>query len=262
MMNASFDYSDAHDPLAGLGASTSTSTMRARRSPRVAIIEDNESMAFGLQRTLEADGYEVYVASDGRMGARLVREIDPDLILLDIMLPAADGFSVLRTLRSDGVSAPVLILTARGEEADKVHGFRLGADDYVTKPFGLSELLMRIEALIRRSGRAGAIEATPRAEELGFGDVRINPAASIVTRGGHPVALTPKELDLLLALVRHPGVVLTRVALLREVWGHRAEVMTRTVDIHVAELRRKLEDVPAKPRHFVTVWKRGYRFDP
>jgi two-component system response regulator MtrA len=235
-------------------------TTRGRRAARVAIIEDNESLAFGLQRTLEADGYEVYVAGDGRQGATLVREVDPDLILLDVMLPAADGFSVLRTLRNEGVSVPVLILTARGEEADKVHGFRLGADDYVTKPFGLSELLMRIEALIRRSGRP--LVEVPRADALGFGDVRINPAANTVTKGGHVVALTPKEFDLLLALVRHPGVVLSRMSLLREVWGHRAEVMTRTVDIHVAELRRKLEDVPAKPRYLVTVWKRGYRFDP
>jgi len=254
-MNATHFLQEPHDPAIGAVAA-----MRSRRAPRVAIIEDNESLAFGLQRTLESDGYEVFVAGDGRAGATVVREVDPDLILLDVMLPAADGFSVLRSLRSEGVSVPVLILTARGEEADKVHGFRLGADDYVTKPFGLSELLMRIEALIRRSGRTQA--AIPRVEELGFGDVRINPMASTVTKGGHPVALTPKELDLLLALVRHPGVVLSRVSLLREVWGHRAEVMTRTVDIHVAELRRKLEDVPAKPRHFVTVWKRGYRFDP
>lgn len=256
MMNASFTLPESHDPLDVAAAAP----MPARRRPRVAIIEDNESMAFGLQRTLEADGYEVHVASDGWRGARLVHEIDPDLIVLDVMVSVADGFSLLRTLRGEGVSVPVLILTARGEEADKVHGFRLGADDYVTKPFGLSELLMRIEALIRRSGRATT--ATPPAEALGFGNVRINPVASVVTRAGHPVALTPKELDLLLALVRQPGVVLSRVALLREVWCHRAEVMTRTVDIHIAELRRKLEDVPARPRHFVTVWKRGYRFDP
>jgi len=163
---------------------------------------------------------------------------------------------------------PVLILTARGEEADKVYGFRLGADDYVTKPFGLSELVARVGALLRRARAAEVPNASPvpnaaEAEEtVGFDDVVIDPRARVVTRGGERVALTPKEFDLLLTFVRRPGVVLSRVALLRDVWGHAADVLTRTVDIHVAELRRKLERVPARPRHLVTVWKAGYRFDP
>lgn len=257
-MDASLSLSESHDPVSF--AASPVTAVRGRRAPRIAIIEDGESMAFGLQRTLEADGYEVYVSRDGVRALPLIQETDPDLIVLDVMLPAADDFSLLRTLRGGGIGAPVLILTAHDDEADKVHGFRLGADDYVTRPFGLSELLVRIEALIRRGGRIAA--TAPRVEELGFDDVRINAAALTVSKGGRAVALTPRELDLLLALVRHPGVVLSRTALLREVWGHRAEVMTRTVDIHVAELRRKLEDVPGRPRHFITVWKRGYRFDP
>lgn len=228
---------------------------------RILVVEDEPAIADAVAYALTAAGYDVDTVGDGDAALDSARAQPYDLMVLDLLLPGTQGQEVCRQLRAES-DLPILILSARDSETERVVGLELGADDYVTKPFGLSELLMRIEALIRRSGRAAAIEATPRAEELGFGDVRINPAASTVTKDGHQVALTPKELDLLLALVRHPGVVLTRVALLREVWGHRAEVMTRTVDIHVAELRRKLEDVPAKPRHFVTVWKRGYRFDP
>jgi two-component system, OmpR family, alkaline phosphatase synthesis response regulator PhoP len=226
-------------------------------TPRVLIVEDNEDLAFGLRRTLEGEGYEVDVAADGPSGVRRALELRPDLVILDLTLPGFDGYRALRTMREGGVQAPVLILTARGEEADKVYGFRLGADDYVTKPFGLSELIARVGALLRRARPAAAA-----AEEYRFGDVEINPAARVVLKRGERVPLTPKEFDLLLALVRRKGVVLSRVSLLREVWGHQADVLTRTVDIHVAELRRKLEDVPASPRYFVTVWKAGYRFDP
>jgi two-component system response regulator MtrA len=234
---------------------------------KILIVEDNEDLAFGLRRTLEGEGYEVDVAEDGPSGVRRALELrpPPDLVILDLTLPGLDGFRVLKAMRDGGLGVPVLILTARGEEADKVYGFRLGADDYVTKPFGLSELLARVAALLRRA-RASAppsADAAPAAEELlGFGDVVVNPAARVVLKRGERVALTPKEFDLLLGLVRRPGVVHSRVSLLREVWGHQADILTRTVDIHVAELRRKLEDVPARPRYFVTVWKAGYRFDP
>jgi two-component system response regulator MtrA len=173
------------------------------------------------------------------------------------MLPGIDGYTVLRQLREKGSDVPVLILTARSEEADKVVGFRLGADDYVTKPFGLSELLARVEAILRRA-RGG----DHRDEEKGieqFADVTINVPARSVLKGESTIALTPKEFDLLLALIRRRGAVASRIQLLKEVWGHQAEVMTRTVDIHIAELRRKLEDDPATPRHILTVWKAGYR---
>jgi len=178
------------------------------------------------------------------------------------MLPGMDGYRVLRSLRDDGLEMPVLILTARGQEADKVLGFRLGADDYVTKPCGVLELLARVGALLRRSrmSERGSHVVGDSIEH--FGDIEINPASRTVTRAGQVVALSPKEFDLLLTLVRRRGAVVSRVELLREVWGHRVEVMTRTVDIHIAELRRKLEDDPSAPRHILTVWKAGYRLEP
>jgi DNA-binding response OmpR family regulator len=227
---------------------------------RILIVEDNEDLAFGLRRTLEDEGYAVEVASDGLRGSQRARDEKPDLVILDLMLPGMDGYRTLESIRGAGLQMPVIILTARGEEADKVHGFRVGADDYVTKPFGLSELLARVSAQLRRARLPGGSAAT--SERYSFSDVEITPSARIVTKAGERVALTPREYDLLLALVQRPGVVLSRVTLLREVWGHQADVMTRTVDIHMGELRKKLEDVPAEPRHFMTVWKAGYRFDP
>jgi DNA-binding response OmpR family regulator len=223
---------------------------------RILIVEDNPDLAFGLRATLEIEGYAVDVASDGRAGLASVRSGHPDLIILDLMMPEMNGYQVLRTLREDNDQTPVLILTARGEEADKVLGFRLGADDYVTKPFGRLELSARVAALLRRSGGARAPAAT--AVET-FGDVEVHPASRTVLLRGDAVALTPKEFDLLLALIRRRGAVASRNELLREVWDHHAVVMTRTVDIHIAELRRKLEEDSSNPRHILTVWKAGYR---
>jgi two-component system, OmpR family, alkaline phosphatase synthesis response regulator PhoP len=227
--------------------------------PRILIVEDNPDLAYGLRTGLEIEGYEVQIAEDGETGLERARAWKPDLVMLDLMLPGMDGYRVLKTLREGGSEVPVLILTARGEEADKVLGFRLGADDYVTKPCGVLELLARVGALLRRSRMA---ERAPGDAMERFGSVEINPASRMVTKGGTSVALSPKEFDLLLALVRRRGAVASRVELLREVWGHRVEVMTRTVDIHIAELRRKLEDDPSQPRHILTVWKAGYRLEP
>ena len=224
---------------------------------QILIVEDNADLAFGLSTSLEVEGYEVAVANDGPAGLSAARERNPDVIILDLMLPGLDGYRVLRTLREEGREMPVLILTARGEEADKVLGFRLGADDYVTKPVGVLELLARVNALLRRS-------RVPEKKETGnekFGSVEIIPSSRTVLRNGAQVALTPKEFDLLLALVRRRGAVASRFELLKEVWGHRTAVMTRTVDIHIRELRRKLEDNPAEPRHILTVWKAGYRLE-
>lgn len=229
---------------------------------RILIVEDNPDLAYGLRTGLEIEGYEVQVAEDGETGLDRARSWAPDLVMLDLMLPGMDGYRVLKTLREGGSDVPVLILTARGEEADKVLGFRLGADDYVTKPCGVLELLARVGALLRRS-RLTEQRASGGADGLErFGSVEINPASRTVAKEGTPVALSPKEFDLLLALVRRRGAVASRVELLREVWGHRVEVMTRTVDIHIAELRRKLEDDPSQPRHILTVWKAGYRLEP
>ena len=220
------------------------------------VVEDNANLAFGLTRSLESEGYEVEAAEDGVRGLEMARTTNPDLVVLDLMLPGMDGYTILKKLRAEGKDVPVLILTARGEEADKVFGFRLGADDYVTKPFSLSELLARVQAILRRA-KSGERRDGEAVEE--FGDVSINTLARSVKKGETEVPLTPKEFDLLLALVRRRGAVVSRLELLKEVWGHQAEVMTRTVDIHIAELRRKLEDDPSTPRHILTVWKAGYR---
>ncbi len=228
---------------------------------RILVIEDNTDLAFGLRTTLEIEGYEVEVAEDGQVGLARAREATPDLIVLDLMLPKLDGYTVLREMRRSDLHMPVLILTARGEEADKVLGLDWGADDYVTKPFGTQELLARVRALLRRPQPQDLDSRADERRER-FGDVEVDPASHIVTRGGKPVSLTPKEFDLLLALIERRGAVATRLELLKEVWEYRADVMTRTVDIHIAELRRKLEQNPAKPRHILTVRKVGYRLEP
>jgi two-component system alkaline phosphatase synthesis response regulator PhoP len=225
---------------------------------RVLVVEDNPDLAFGLRNNLEIEGYDVIVADDGPSGLTRAREALPDLVILDLMLPGMDGYRVLRALRSEGFERPVLILTARGEEADKVIGFRNGADDYVTKPFGVLELLARIEALLRRATAAVRPQASP-AER--FGDVEVDRAARTVSRDGIPIYLAPMEFELLLALLHRRGAVATRQELMREVWGHRAVVVSRTVDTHIAELRRKLEHDPAEPRHILTVRKAGYRLE-
>ena len=221
---------------------------------RILIVEDNADLAVGLQNNLEIEGYDVTLADDGPSGLAAVRATTFDLVVLDLMLPGMDGYRVLREMRSAGSTAPVLLLTARSEEADKVRGLRLGADDYVTKPFGVLELLARIEALLRRT-RAAA----PRTYRLG--DVHVDADRRVVLRNGQAVPLTPMELDLLLALLRRRGAVASRLDLLQEVWGHSAAVLTRTVDTHVAELRRKLERDPAAPQFILTARKAGYRVE-
>ncbi|HEX6307270.1 MAG TPA: response regulator transcription factor [Longimicrobiales bacterium] len=223
---------------------------------RILIVEDNPDLAFGLRNNLEIEGYDITVAENGLAGLDLARSTHPDLIILDLMMPGLDGYRVLRTLRDEGHTTPVLILSAKGEEADKVRGFRMGADDFVTKPFSLLELLARVEALLRRAGQE---QHAPVEEAVAFGDVRVEVQSRRVLRGGRTVDLTDKEFALLLALARRQGALATRHELLLEVWGHRGAVSSRTVDTHVAELRRKLEEEPATPRHILTVRKRGYR---
>jgi len=225
---------------------------------RILVVEDNPDLAYGLRNNLEIEGYQVDVVEEGGVGLARAREAGPDLIILDLMLPGMDGYRVLKTLRDEGRQMPILILTARGEEADKVRGLRLGADDYVTKPFGVLELLARVEALLRRTAPLGGDGAGPPEQ---FGTVEVIPASRTVLRHGRAVALTPKEFDLLLALVRRRGAVASRMELLTEVWGYSAAVLSRTVDTHVAELRRKLEADPAAPDHILTVRKAGYRLE-
>jgi DNA-binding response OmpR family regulator len=222
---------------------------------RVLLIEDNEKLALGLRHNLEFEGYEVAAAGDAASGLAVAQEAPFDLVILDLMLPDMNGYRVLEQLREWGRDTPVLILTALGEEADKVRGFRLGADDYVTKPFGLMELMARVDALIRRAQRA----APAGLPALRVGGVTVNQTTRTVQRGGDVVPLRPKEFELLVALLRRQGAVATRQELLAEVWGYDESVMSRTVDTHIAELRRKLEADPASPRLILTVLKTGYR---
>jgi len=226
---------------------------------RVLVVEDQRDLASLLAHNLKQEGLDVRTVEDGREALPTVRSWRPDLVILDLMLPGLDGFEVLRGIRGNGHDIPVLILSARGEEQDKVRGFRLDADQYVTKPFSLVELLERVHALLRRSTRPVADQ---KAGALTFGDVMVDPAARSVSRRGDIIQLSPKAFDLLLSLVRREGRVASRMELLREVWGYGPLVLSRTVDSHVAELRRRLEDDPANPRHIVTVFKIGYRFEP
>jgi two-component system, OmpR family, alkaline phosphatase synthesis response regulator PhoP len=222
----------------------------------ILIVEDNADLAASLAHNLRLEGYEVRVADEGQAGIALAHDWPADLVILDIMLPGIDGFEVLQSLRGKGIRVPVIILSARGEESDKVRGFRLDADQYVTKPFGVLEIIERVRALLRRAAQANGTGI------VRFGAVVVDPTTHTATRQGQPCALTPKAFALLLALVRRQGAVVSRAELLREVWGYGSFVLTRTVDSHIAELRRKLEDDPADPRHIVTVWTVGYRFVP
>ena len=223
---------------------------------RILIVEDNADLAEGVEYNLRLEGYEVKIADNGRTAVETARDWHPEVILLDLMLPEMDGYQVLRRIRENGDRTPVIILSARGEEADKVRGFRLDADQYVTKPFSIVELNERIAALLRRTAaRADA----PPPSVMEFGDVVVNTDCRTVTKGGIDCALTPKAYDLLLALIRRNGAVAGRNELLKEVWGYGAFIMTRTVDTHIAELRRKIEENAAEPKHIVTVWKVGYR---
>ena len=223
----------------------------------ILIVEDEFAVARGIQYALQQEGYEVTVARSGEEGLEFATTQAPDLILLDVRLPGIDGFEVLRRLRATGSKAPVLFLTARGDEFDKVVGLELGADDYVTKPFDLRELLARIDARLRRKRILAREQQTIR-----FGDVVVDFQARGITRGGKDVASTPREFDLLALLVRNPRKAFSREQILREVWGYQYEGTTRTVDNFVLSLRQKLEDDPQSPRYLTTVRSVGYRFDP
>jgi DNA-binding response OmpR family regulator len=225
-------------------------------SVKLLVVEDEPALRLALSDRLRSEGYEVAVAADGDEGWRRAREEPFDLVLLDVMLPGKSGFDLLRDLRREGVETPVLMLTARGEVLDRVLGLKLGADDYLVKPFETVELLARIEALLRR--------AQPDTEggSFAFGEVRVDFRRMEVSRDGRPVELSALEFRLLRYFVEHRGEVLGRERLLDEVWGYDADVYSRTVDQHVATLRRKLEADSRRPRHVVTVHGAGYKFVP
>jgi DNA-binding response OmpR family regulator len=225
-------------------------------SRRILIVEDNATIAEGIRMNLALEGYTVEVALTGERGLTQARRWDPHLLILDLMLPGLDGYTVLRTIREEGRELPVLILSARGAETDRLRGFRLGADDYVVKPFSLPELLARVAVMLRRHAPD---ERTIAPRTWTFGDVTVDAGTREVLRDGNVILMRPKEFDLLLALLRRDGRVATRAELLDEVWRYEADVVSRTVDVHVLELRRKLEADPAQPRHVLTVRKTGYR---
>lgn len=227
---------------------------------RVLVVEDSPDLAFGLQTNLEIEGYETRVAEDGELALRTYDEFRPDVVILDLMIPKLNGYGVLQTLRAQGSAVPVLILSAQKEETAKIRGFRLGADDFVTKPFSVLELMARIEALLRRAAPATRARLPGDENRMRFGRIDVDLSAQIVYREGQRVDLSPKAYELMVALFNRQGGVARREELLRDVWGHRHAISTRTVDAHILEVRRKLEDDPQEPKHFLTVRKAGYRF--
>jgi DNA-binding response OmpR family regulator len=221
------------------------------------VVEDHHAIAQGLRENLELEGFEVRVSGDGIDAIEVASSWMPDLVLLDLMLPKRSGFDVLAAIRARGADMPVMVVSARGSEAEKVRALRAGADDYVVKPFGLMEVLARVHALLRRvSGdRAGSGQE----EHYRLETVTIDVPTRTVRRGDEPVGLRPKEFDLLVALCRARGAVVSRETLLNRVWGYGPSVVTRTVDTHIAALRQRLEADAEDPRLILTVWKAGYR---
>jgi len=223
--------------------------------PRVLIVEDDDAMAVALKDGFAYEGYEVRLAHDGAAGLKLATASAPDLIILDIMLPKLSGMDVCRRLRRSGSKVPVIMLTARGQEIDKVIGLRTGADDYVTKPFSFLELMARVEAVLRRAtGYEGSLEI------YRFGDVEIDFKKMEACKRGKEISLSHREFNLLRFLIDHRGEVLPRERILGAVWGYENGAATRTVDMHVAKLRKKIEDRPSEPVHIVTVHRVGYKF--
>lgn len=223
----------------------------------VLIVEDETNLVTSLKFNLEREGYRVHTAADGEAGLALARTLRPDLILLDVMLPHLSGTELLRRLRHES-DVPVLLLTARTAEIDRVQGLDLGADDYITKPFGVAELLARVRAHLRRHARPDGPTAPIT---IVFGDCTLDTARRQLRRGEQAVSLRPKEYDLLAYLAQHPGQTFTRDQLLNEVWNIHFAGGTRTVDVHVRWLRQKIETDPAAPRHLITVRGAGYRFE-
>ena len=227
--------------------------------PRLLLVEDEPGLVLTLTDRLMAEGYEVESATDAPTGLEAATAGAFDAILLDVMLPGGNGLDICRTLRQRGVATPILMLTAKGQLTDKVVGLKLGADDYLVKPFEMAELLARVEALLRRSAAAPPA-ATFTGEAYRFGDITVDFRKAEVTKGGQPLEVSAREFKLLRYFVEHRGAALTRDELLNEVWGYNAMPSTRTVDVHVAWLRQKLEDNPRHPQFILTVHGLGYKF--
>jgi len=225
-------------------------------APRVLVVEDEAGLRLTLTDRLKSEGYEVETAEDGALGLERATAGTYDVMVLDVMLPRMNGFDVCREMRQRGVTTPILMLTARGQVVDKVVGLKLGADDYLTKPFETIELMARLEALLRRRPSG----AQPGGSTYRFGDVIVDFRRAEVTRGGHPVELSAREFKLLRHFIQHRGATLSRESLLSDVWGYDDMPLTRTVDVHVAGLRQKVEANPRSPEYIVTVHGMGYKF--
>jgi DNA-binding response OmpR family regulator len=223
--------------------------------PKVLIVEDDDAMAIALVDGFRFEGYEVVAARDGEAGLAQARSASPDLVILDVMLPKLSGLDVCKQLRAEGSTLPIIMLTARGQEIDKVLGLKLGADDYVTKPFGFMELVARAEAVLRRTGGPSRSLAAYR-----FGEVVVDFKKGELRRKGALVEITARELRLLEFFIAHRGEVIARERLLDQVWDYDQTPLTRTVDMHVAKLRKKIEDDPSDPKLIVTVHRMGYKF--
>lgn len=244
--------------------------MNKEMAYQILVVEDDATLQEMLQYNLERQGYGVLVTGDGRVALRLAREHKPDLILLDVMLPGMDGFEVCRTLRKE-LSVPILMLTARSEEIDKIVGLEMGADDYITKPFSIRELLARVKAQLRRTElvrddvaaeQAGTDVVMPKKSMvMTFGNLTIDENRREVLIDGEPIKIKPKEYELLQFLVRHQGIAVSRDLILERVWGWSYDGNSRTVDVHVRWLREKIEPDPTNARRIVTVRGIGYRFD-
>jgi two-component system alkaline phosphatase synthesis response regulator PhoP len=222
---------------------------------KILVVEDENAIRFLLRENLEYEGYEVLEAENGLAALESVEKSNPDLILLDLMLPQMSGMEVCKRLRSTGNATPVIMLTSRGQQMDKVIGLKSGADDYITKPFDILELCARIEALLRRSGKPA--EST---KLFHIGKVEVDFQAQMVRRNGDETELTRMESELLRYLILNEGKILTREQILADVWGHDYLLSMRTIDTHVTHLRKKIEDNPAEPQHILTVHRVGYRF--
>jgi two-component system alkaline phosphatase synthesis response regulator PhoP len=222
---------------------------------RILLVEDERGLVRTLSDCLTGEGYVVETALDGETGLRRANEENFDLLILDVMLPRKNGFDILRDLRQHGITTPAIMLTARGQVIDKILGLKLGADDYLTKPFDMGELLARIEAILRRT-----TTEPPASETYVFDEVRIDFRRAEVTRAGQPVEMAAREYNLLRYFIENRDQVLSRDKLLDEVWGYDAMPVTRTVDVHVGLLRQKLEPNPRQPRYFLTVHGLGYKF--
>jgi len=222
---------------------------------RILLVEDEPGLTLALSYVLRSEGYAIETAQDGEVGFQLATSEYFDLLILDVGLPKKNGFDLLRDLRQRGISTPAIMLTARGQVVDKILGLKLGADDYLTKPFDTGELLARIEAILRR-----VPADVPTSDVYVFGDVRMDSRRAVVTRAGEPVEMTAREYQLLRFLIEHREAVLSRDELLDKVWGYDAMPTTRTVDVHVGLLRQKLEPTPRLPQYILTVHGLGYKF--